>query len=118
MLYVNKPQRLYLYCGIIDFRKQMNGLAQVIEAEFPSRSLMTSWFVFISRDKKRVKILYWRASGLALWHYRLEDSSFSMPNPRPLLSKNISWHELERFINGYNIFVGEPHKVLDIKSFV
>lgn len=118
MLYVNRPQRLYLYGGIIDFRKQINGLAQVIEADFPVGSLMTSWFVFISRDKKRVKILYWRGAGLALWHYRLEKASFTLPRPRPLSSRNISWHELERFINGYNIFIGEAHATLDVKSFV
>lgn len=95
----------------------MNGLAAVVEAEFTSGVLASSWFVFISRDKRKVKIIYWRGSGLALWQYRLEEQSFQMGRPRYLLTKNISWGDLKKFLDGYNIFAGEKHEELNVKRY-
>lgn len=93
----------------------MNGLSAIVETEFSKGILATSWFVFISRDKKTVKLIYWRGSGLCLWQYRLEQESFELGKPRYLLSKNISFSELRKFLDGYNIFAGEKHKRLSVK---
>lgn len=115
VLYLNKPKKVYLYIDVVDFRKQMNGLCHIIESEFPERSLDSSWFVFISRNKKQVKLIYWRGSGLAMWQYRLESEKFTLPNPRPTNSYGISWRNLERFLNGLNIFEGEVHERIRAK---
>jgi transposase len=117
VLYLNKPEKIYLYSGIIDFRKQMNGLSQIIELEFSEGSLAKSWFVFISRDKRQVKLLYWRGSGLALWQYRLEEEMFSLPSPRPADNFCITMGKLRCFLEGYNIFEGAPHKQFFFKKF-
>ncbi len=93
----------------------MNGLVQIIESEFDHRILETSWFVFIARNKKTVKLIYWRGCGLAMWQYRLEDQSFILGRPRLLLTKTITWKDLERFLDGFNIFEGEPHKKIILK---
>lgn len=117
MLYLSRPERVYLYCSIVDFRKQMNGLAAVVEAEFAPGELASSWFVFISRDRRKVKILYWRGSGLALWQYRLEEESFQLGRPRCLVTKSIRWSDLKKFLDGYNIFAGERHESLTVKRY-
>jgi transposase len=87
----------------------MNGLSVLAETAFGQDELKISWFVFISRDKKKVKILYWRGSGLAMWQYRLEKDLFEMGRPRRKIPKRISWKELGLFLDGYNIFEGLPH---------
>lgn len=117
MFYLNKPEKIYLYSGIIDFRKQMNGLSQIIESEFAAGSLSRSWFVFISRDKKQVKLIYWRGSGLALWQYRLEKQRFTISFGDRSNNWSISIKDLTRFLNGYNIFEGDSHDLFCIKKF-
>lgn len=117
MLHLSRPERVYLYIGIVDFRKQMNGLSHLVDLEFPQGHLQDSWFVFISRNKKQVKILYWRGSGLALWQYRLEEERFQIPIPRPDNTYGISWKSLRRFLNGYNIFEGESHRRFLAKKY-
>ncbi len=109
MLYKNRPKKIYLHLGIVDFRKQLNGLAQIIDSEFPKGRLNDCWFIFISRNNKQVKLIYWRNSGLCLWQYRLDSESFKVRKPRLESNKSISWKDLQRFLDGFNIFEGEAH---------
>ena len=82
MLYKAKPSKIHLYQRPVDFRKQINGLAAIVETEFGGSALDGRWFVFVARDKKKVKILYFRHAGLCLWQYRLDEDLFCMGRPR------------------------------------
>ena len=115
MLYLSKPKKVYLYLEVVDFRKQINGLSQIIDLEFPKGSLLDSWFVFISRNRKQVKIVYWRSSGLCLWQYRLEKEKFTFTHSRNTIKYGISWQSLKRFLDGFNIFEGEAHEIIKPK---
>ena len=102
--------------GLLD-QKDLNGLTQIVELECPQGSLKDSWFVFISRNKKQVKLLYWRGSGLCLWQYRLEKQRFEIPSLRSSMQYGISWRNLRRFLDGYNIFEGSAHEQIKPKRF-
>ena len=116
MLYRNKPKKIFLYGKPVDFRKQAVGLASIVDAEFRGE-LFSSWFLFVSRDKKKAKILYWRDAGFALWNLRLEKSLFDLGRPRYSGKQEISWRNLGRLLDGYNIFVGHPHEKIPPKRF-
>ncbi len=117
MLYLKRPAKIYLYLGVVDFRKQLNGLSQLVELQCPNASLHDSWFVFISRNKKQVKLLYWRGAGLCLWQYRLEGQRFELPSARVTQHNEVSWHKLKEFLSGYNIFVGVAHEQIERKRY-
>jgi hypothetical protein len=116
MLYRSKPKKVHLYGRPVDFRKQINGLAGIVDQEF-SGELFDSWFVFISVDKKKAKILYWRQTGFAIWQLRLEKELFQMGRPRISSKQEISWRDLGRFLDGFNIFEGEAHSEIPPKRF-
>lgn len=61
----------------VDFRKQARGLAVVVKevlAEYPLQD--KTLFVFVNRRKDSIKILYWDATGHALWSKTLEKARF------------------------------------------
>ena len=61
--------RVYLYTAPCDMRRGFDGL----------QSLARHLFVFCSRRRDRVKILYWDRDGWALWAKRLEAGTYEFP---------------------------------------
>lgn len=117
MLYRSRPGKVFYYGKPVDFRKQTMGLAAIIDLELPGEMRGGHWFVFVSTDKKKAKIIYWRGTGLALWQIRLERDLFKLGSPRLLATRQISWRDLGRFLDGLNIFDGAPHEVTKPKRF-
>lgn len=117
MLYRSKPGRVFLYGEPVDFRKQIPGLATIVDREFKEELFKGSWFLFVARDKKKAKILYWRDTGFAMWQFRLESDLFDLGRPRFNGKMQISWRDLGRLLDGYNIFKGRSHRKISPKRF-
>lgn len=117
MLYRAKPGKVFFYGKAVDFRKQTAGLAAIVDSELPGQLSLGHWFVFISNDKKKAKILYWRGNGAALWQLKLEREVFKLGSPRETTSRVLSWQDLGRLLDGYNIFGGQGHEIIKAKRF-
>ena len=74
--------RVYLAAGATDMRKGFDSLAALVRDTLGHDPLSGSLFLFIGRDKDRLKILYWDIDGFALWYKRLEEGTFRVPRPR------------------------------------
>jgi len=71
--------KIYLCTAPTDMRKGFDTLA-VLVREFLGRDPLSGHlFLFISRRRDRLKILYWDADGFALWYKRLEQGTFRTP---------------------------------------
>jgi hypothetical protein len=64
-------------------------------------------FVFVGRDRRKVKILYWDRTGFALWYKRLERGRF--PAPESLTQRGLSVAELHAWLEGIEIPPLQPH---------
>ncbi len=109
-------RRILLYRGVVDFRKWINGLALTIEHELKEILVEDgTFFVFISRDRKKVKCLYWDRSGMALWTKSLESEKFLFGRSR-IGKMELSAEKLEWLLSGIDISKINRHKDVNLKK--
>jgi transposase len=71
--------RLFLYCQPTDMRKGFNGLGGLVTNQLGHNPLSGDIFIFVNRNRTLVKILVWDQTGFAIWHKRLEQGTFELP---------------------------------------
>lgn len=81
-----------------DMRKSFNTLSAIVEHEMKRDLLEGDLFLFVSRDRKRAKVLYFDGTGLCLLAKRLERGRFSAPWKQR--RHEITLTELSLFIEG------------------
>lgn len=71
---MNSPDgaKIYLACGYTDMRRQIDGLAQIVEQNFRLNPFDNAFFLFCGRRCDRIKALYWDGDGFVLLYKRIE----------------------------------------------
>jgi transposase len=72
--------RVYLCTAPTDMRKGFDSLAALVREHLKCDPLSGHLFLFVGRDKDRMKILYWDSDGFAIWYKRLEEGTFRLPS--------------------------------------
>ncbi len=71
--------RVYLCLTACDMRKSFDGLHTLVREHLELDAFTGHLFVFASRRRDRVKILYWDRDGFAVWSKRLEEGTYAVP---------------------------------------
>jgi transposase len=79
MIHLPASVRVYLCLTPCDMRKSFDGLHALVRDYLESDALAGHLFVFASRRRDRVKILYWDRDGFAVWSKRLEEGTYDVP---------------------------------------
>jgi transposase len=74
--------KVYLAVGATDMRKGFDSLAALVRDHLGHDPLSGSLFLFIGRDRDRIKALLWETDGYCLWYKRLEEGTFRVPPAR------------------------------------
>ena len=96
-------KRVYLACGKTDMRKQINGLASIVENSFKLDPFDGALFVFCNRSRDRLKILEWDGDGFGLYLKRLEKGHFKWPAPGDDVTMTLTGDELTYLLSGTRI---------------
>lgn len=78
MLAIAGQARIFFFQKPIDMRKGIEKLSVLVEENCSGELMTGAYFVFISRTKDRMKVLYWDNDGFAIWWKRLEKGTFRL----------------------------------------
>jgi transposase len=79
MIHLPASVRVYLCLTPCDMRKSFDSLQALVREQLELDAFAGHLFVFTSRRKDRVKILYWDRDGFAVWSKRLEEGTYAVP---------------------------------------
>jgi transposase len=76
MLSLPPSVRLFVATQVVDGRKGADSLMAMVRSVFGQDPLTGHLYVFFSRRRDRVRIVYWDRNGYAMWAKRLERGRF------------------------------------------
>jgi transposase len=89
---------VFMYGDPVDMRKSFDTLSALVAHEMKRDLLEGDLFLFVGRDRKRAKVLYFDGTGLCLLSKRLEQGQFGAPWKQRRSEMTLS--ELALFIEG------------------
>jgi transposase len=75
------PSRLFLARAMVDMRKSYDGLVSLVVGQLDGDPLHGDAYVFVGRDRRRLKILVWDGDGFWIYMKRLTKGRFILPHP-------------------------------------
>jgi transposase len=70
---------VHAYAEPADMRKSFDALSALVLQGLGRDPLCGDLFLFVSRDRRRAKVLYWDGTGLCVFAKRLEQGRFTAP---------------------------------------
>src|SRR5690554_2705992 len=98
-----EPPAIYLYKQPVDFRKSINGLSAIVEAEMDRSPFSGAVFVFCNRQRDKLKVLYWDKTGFCLWYKRFEKAKFKWPRNMPGSTITLTEQQWAWLLDGLDI---------------
>ena len=103
MLKLGNETKVYLSVSATDMRCGVFSLAGKVHSVFDRDSLDGNLYVFVSRDKKKVKILEWQDDGYWLHYKRLGVGTFQLKLTESG-SELITGVDLEKLLSGISLY--------------
>lgn len=111
MFELNATRAVYLHRDAIDFRKNINGLASLVEQGLGMNAFGHAVFVFGNRRKDRIKILGWDRNGFWLLQKRLEDARFVWPREDSAVVE-LTVQQLHWLLDGIDLSAMRGHRAV------
>jgi transposase len=105
MIHLPASVRVYLCLTPCDMRKSFDSLRTLVHDHLELDAFAGHLFVFTSRRRDRVKILYWDRDGFAVWSKRLEEGTYAIPfgDAAPERRREITAQELGALLSGIDL---------------
>jgi transposase len=105
MIHLPASVRVYVCLTACDMRKSFDSLHALVRDYLELDAFAGHLFVFASRRRDRVKILYWDRDGFAMWSKRLEKGTYEMPAAETAEEhrREISAQELGALLSGIDL---------------
>lgn len=85
-------------------RKSFDALSALVKQELGGNVFSGDVFIFINRDRNRIKLLVWDRSGFVIYYKRLEEGAFELPVAQEKeKSILIKWESLVMILEGIKL---------------
>ena len=111
MIHLPASVRVYLCLTPCDMRKSFDSLQALVREHLELDAFAGHLFVFSSRRKDRVKILYWDRDGFAVWSKRLEEGTYAVAfEDGAERRREITAQELGALLSGIDLSTAKRRK--------
>ena len=101
MIGVARGVSVFAYAEPCDMRKNFDTLSAIVTETLRRDVLTGDLYLFVSRDRRRAKVLYFDGTGICLYSKRLEKGQFAAPWKRAKKSTiEMTLSELSLFVEG------------------
>lgn len=98
MIGLPRGVEVFMYDAPCDMRRSFNTLSVIVEQEMKRQMTEGDLFLFVAKNRKRAKVLYFDGTGICLFAKRLNTGQFLAPWKMPRNQLTLS--ELALFIEG------------------
>ncbi len=108
-------KKVFIHRDPVDMRKAINGLSEIVQLGM-GNLMEPHLFVFSSRRRDVVKILYFDRGGFCLWQKRLELEKFPWPRKATDEVVTVTPEQLSWLLEGYDIWKIKPFTSLHFEK--
>lgn len=109
MIVTARQVSVFAYTMPVDMRKSYDALSALVKQALAQDLYTGNLFLFVSRDRKRAKVLYFDGTGLCLFAKRLSKGRFAAVCDRERSqSVKLTLSELTQFIEGSELIGRSP----------
>ena len=98
-----KAVKVFVRPGVTDLRKQINGLAVMVQGELKLDPFSGSLYLFCNRNRRLPKLLYWDRNGFSMWQKRLARHRFPWPKNEEAV-KEIAVDQFRMVLDGIDFW--------------
>ncbi len=103
---------IFLHRDPVDMRKQINGLAAIVQTAGMGDLMGPYLFVFAGRRRDSIKVIYFDKSGFALWQKKLEKAKFPWPRKHVDGAVKLKAEQFTWLLDGYDVWKMKPFEEL------
>jgi len=107
MISLTLKHTFYLYRGIADMRKGIDGLCGIINNECKGNPMSGDVFVFVNRNRSQIRLLSWEMDGFGMYMKRLEKGRFELPNNE---ETGVDYNTINFILKGIKLQSIKTHK--------
>ncbi|HUO66517.1 MAG TPA: IS66 family insertion sequence element accessory protein TnpB [Gammaproteobacteria bacterium] len=100
MIGLGRRVPVYAYGDVVDMRKSFDTLSAIVREHIRHDVLDGALYVFVGKDRRRAKVLFWDGTGLCVLAKRLEKGKFAAPWAKKKSLVEWTTSELALFLEG------------------
>lgn len=106
---------IFIFNSYIDMRKGHNSLSHLVTHQMDHDLLLGSLFLFVARNRKSIKAIFFDGNGLVVVHKKLERGRFMSFDDLSEVTE-INSNELTLILNGGQIPLSKSGKKICLKK--